>query len=238
MIFSTKNFGYDFAAHNETLFTVGNGNLGFRGDTEEKSGTFHKGTYINGFYDTEEILYGENAYGYAKNHETILNLPDSKRIELNIDGKEFGIGGGTITDSVLELDTRRGILFRRSKWNSEGKSAVELFSERLISFHRSECAVIRCKVKNLSDKTEKIVLKSFIDTESANILAEEDPRIGAKFRHKPLLIDSTESCGDMLTFSAHTAKSALFIAGAVMHTFEYDEYAYKIYCICSRKHLR
>lgn len=225
MIFSTKNFGYDFAAHNETLFTVGNGNLGFRGDTEEKSGTFHKGTYINGFYDTEEILYGENAYGYAKNHETILNLPDSKRIELNIDGKEFGIGGGTITDSVLELDTRRGILCRRTKWNSAGESAVDFFSERLVSFHRPECAVIRCKVKNLSDKTEKIVLKSFIDTESANILAEEDPRIGAKFRHKPLLIDSTESCGDTLTFSAHTAKSALFIAGSVMHIFEYDENA-------------
>ena len=93
MIFKTEKFGKDSVQRNETLFTLGNGNIGMRGDTEEKAGTFHKGTYINGFFDKESILYGENAYGYAKNHETILNLPDAKRIELCIDGKAFAIDG-------------------------------------------------------------------------------------------------------------------------------------------------
>ena len=43
MKFSTERFGHTDTARNETLFTLGNGNLGFRGDTEEKNGTIHKG---------------------------------------------------------------------------------------------------------------------------------------------------------------------------------------------------
>ena len=48
MIFKTDKFGKDSVQRNETLFTLGNGNIGMRGDTEEKAGTFHKGTYIKG----------------------------------------------------------------------------------------------------------------------------------------------------------------------------------------------
>jgi len=33
----------------ETLFALGNGNLGLRGDFEEKAPAFHRGTYLNGF---------------------------------------------------------------------------------------------------------------------------------------------------------------------------------------------
>ena len=68
MKFTTTKFTPTDVIRNETLFTAANGNLGFRGDTEEKAYTYHKGTYINGFYDTEPIQYGEIAYGYAKNH--------------------------------------------------------------------------------------------------------------------------------------------------------------------------
>ena len=110
MRFTTNRFGGNDTARNETLFTTGNGNLGFRGDTEEKNGTCHKGTYINGFYDSEPIQYGETAYGYAKNHETILNLPDPKRIELFVDGHAFdlcGSDGSSVTDFSLELDQKK-----------------------------------------------------------------------------------------------------------------------------------
>ena len=66
MLFTTKKFGGTDTAQNETLFTTANGNLGFRGDTEEKCGTSHKGTYINGFYDSEPIMYGETAYAFNR----------------------------------------------------------------------------------------------------------------------------------------------------------------------------
>ena len=225
MKFSTERFGKADTARNETLFTLGNGNLGFRGDTEETNGTVHKGTYINGFYDSEPIQYGENACAYAKNHETILNLPDPKRIEFSVDGHPFdmcGTDGSTVTAFKLELDEDTGILTRKTGWNYQGGSAVELESKRLVSFTHPDCAVIQYCVKNTSQKTERIKLSSYIDTTVGNILAEVDPRIGAKFRHKPLIIDSAHCCernkDTVQSFSAHTANSGLFLSGMAINS--------------------
>ncbi len=223
MTFTTNKFGGGDTARNETLFTVGNGNLGFRGDTEEKSGTFHKGTYINGFYDSEPIQYGETAYGYAKNHETILNLPDPKRIEMKVDSHPFdlfGSDGSKITSFSLKLDEKRGIMTRLTDWTC-GESSVSLESERLVSFAREDCALIRYTVTNTSQKDEKIALASAIDTETGNILAEEDPRIGAKFTHQPLIIDETFTF-DNLSFTAHTQNSGLLLAGCAINQLEVD----------------
>ncbi len=40
------------------------------------------GTIVNGFYETRPIVYGEAAVGYAKNHQTIVNLPDLRHIHV------------------------------------------------------------------------------------------------------------------------------------------------------------
>ena len=173
MTFSTNRFGGTDTARNETLFTTGNGNLGFRGDTEEKNGTSHKGTYINGFYDSEPIHYGETAYGYAKNHETILNLPDPKRIELSVDSHRFdlfGTDGSEVTAYKLELDEEKGIFTRHTDWEC-GASKISLVSERLVSFMHEDCALIRYTVTNTSEKDEKIFLASAIDITAKHIRA-------------------------------------------------------------------
>ncbi len=229
MKFSTERFGHTDTARNETLFTLGNGNLGFRGDTEEKNGTIHKGTYINGFYDSESILYGENAYGYAKNHETILNLPDPKRIEMTVNGHKFDMTGneGDVKSFKLELDEDTGILTRNTVWNDRHEGTIKLLSKRLVSFTHPDCALINYCVKNTSQKTERIKLSSYIDTTVGNILAEVDPRIGAKFRHKPLIIDSANCCEDnkniVQKFSAHTAYSKLFLSGMAINTLTVND---------------
>ncbi|MCR5725026.1 MAG: beta-phosphoglucomutase [Treponema sp.] len=251
MIFTTKRFGGADTARNETLFTTGNGNIGFRGDTEEKAGTVHKGTYINGFFDSEPIQYGETAYGYAKNHETILNLPDVKRIELSVDGLRFDTTGktGTVTDFALELDEKEGVMRRLTCWESAvsgKKRSVRLETVRLVSFSHQDCACIRYKVTNTSSESERISLASCIDTGAGNILAKDDPRIGAKFTHRPLVIDRTTAVAVTVTaptasaasaasaasssgfsgipgtlgFDAHTEKSSLLLSCAVSHTLE------------------
>lgn len=220
MKFSTDKFEKNDIPHNETLFTIGNGNLGLRGDTEEKEGSFHKGTYINGFFESETILYGEVAYGYAKNHETILNLPDPKRIELSIDGKQFGPNG--IKDQILELDEETGILTRRAEWNVED-SKLWLESQRLASFVHPDCALIKYKITNASSKAEKISLASCIDTTTKNIMGEDDPRVGAKFRHQPLIIDGTKVDGWNLSFEAHTQNSGFKLEGFVINQLITDE---------------
>ncbi|MBO4386072.1 MAG: HAD hydrolase-like protein, partial [Treponema sp.] len=215
MKFSTEKFGGNETQRNETLFTLGNGNIGFRGDTEEKAGTFHKGTYINGFYESEPILYGESAYGYAKNHETIVNLPDPKRIELTVDSIPFNTEDpGKVKKFLLTLDTQKGSLERITDW-SDGERSLSLKSERLVSFLHEDCAAIRYSVTNTSSKEVELGLKSFIDVQTKNILAKDDPRIGAKFRHEVLLIQQENP----LAFFARTVNSSLSLAGCCSHKF-------------------
>lgn len=236
MKFTTDKFGKNSVQRNETLFTVGNGNIGFRGDTEEKQGTFHKGTYINGFFDSEGILYGETAYGYAKNHETILNLPDPKRIEMKIDGVPFAIDGtsGQCQSNLMELDEEEGTLTRSCNWIC-GENSIQLNSVRMVSFVNEDCAVIRYCVKNTGKKAVEVELASCVDTTASNILAEEDPRIGAKFRHKPLeILSKNVKNGEEgeISFTAKTAKSGLFLTGKVKNLLKFEQNSVKFDEIC------
>ena len=60
----------------ETLFAVGNGYLGLRGDHEEGRDANDPGTFINGFHETWSIHHAEQAFGFATTGQTIVNVPD------------------------------------------------------------------------------------------------------------------------------------------------------------------
>lgn len=59
----------------ETIFSLGNGHFGCRG-SNPLNGSSSSYTLVNGFYETSKIIYGESAYGYAKENQTIVELPD------------------------------------------------------------------------------------------------------------------------------------------------------------------
>ncbi len=221
--FSTKDFGAKSIAKNETLFTVANGYFGLRGDYEEQMGCYHKGTYINGFYDSEPITYGETAYAYAKNHETILNLPDPKYIEMEIEGELFNVSKGKF-DSAFNLSFETGILTRTVTKEFASGVKIQLTTKRLVSFDQITCAAISYNVKVLelpsSTKSVNICIASGINTNSQNISAKEDPRVGAKFSSSPLKIlgtNCTEENGfKQISFESETRNSGLLLCGTVL----------------------
>src|SRR5690348_15507425 len=69
----------DRAGH-ESIFALANGTLGLRGNVEEGAGVAVRGTYVNGFYESAPIVYGEGAHAFARNHQVMLNVVDGKRI--------------------------------------------------------------------------------------------------------------------------------------------------------------
>jgi alpha,alpha-trehalose phosphorylase len=218
MMFGSELYDEQLVARNETLYTTANGYLGFRGDFEEKEGTYHKGTYINGFYDSEPIVYGENAYGFAKNHETILNLPDPKRIELKVGKRPFSMKKGTVQAFSRNLDFRSGILSRVVDWTSEDSLSVVVSCRRLVSFVEKNCAVLEYTVTSKQDQTS-LSLTSSIDTSVGNRTADEDPRVGAKFTSRPLEILETAIEENQLSFVARTRNTKLSLRGAAFHTY-------------------
>src|SRR6516164_10599920 len=84
-----KRFHPEFLAQVETMLALGNGYVGMRGCPEEGGPNGENGTFINGFYEARPILYPEEAYGFAKTGQTILNITDSKIIKLFVDDEPF-----------------------------------------------------------------------------------------------------------------------------------------------------
>ncbi|MDB5949003.1 MAG: family 65 glycosyl hydrolase, partial [Massilia sp.] len=72
----------------ETLFALGNGYVGLRGSHEDgysgPAGTSLDGSYLNGFYESEPIVYPEAAFGLAKTNQFMLNVPNAKGIALSV----------------------------------------------------------------------------------------------------------------------------------------------------------
>src|SRR5450759_4694997 len=103
---------------NEAIFALGNGNIGFRGNFEEGEYGVVDGTYINGFFEEEEIVYPEPAYGYAKTRQVMLNVADAKPIGLFIGDERFDLRTGRIEQYERLLDLREGVLSRSVRWRS------------------------------------------------------------------------------------------------------------------------
>jgi len=225
----TMSFGYaeydpSQTPHNETLFTLANGYLGLRGDFEEAEGTYHKGTYINGFYDSEPIIYGESAYGFAENHETILNLPDPKRIELEVGNLPFSMKRGVVHASSRSLNYRTGLLTRTVDWSSAQGDRVKITTERMVSFTEKHCALITYTVEAV-DKALFIKLTSFLDVGVRNRSSKDDPRVGSKFTSNPLVIEHFSIEEETLNFSAKTRNSGLSLYGSAFHTISKEALA-------------
>ena len=135
----------------ETLFSLANGNRGMRGDFEEKHPSFHRETYINFFFEKEPITYGEIAYGYAENHETILNIPDARLTSIFLDGEEFRLDMlqlDMLQPAQLEfyeryLDLRESVLIRTVRARLLNKVRIEIKSTQLVSFARPSIAAIK-----------------------------------------------------------------------------------------------
>ena len=75
-----KAFHPEFLAQLETMLALGNGYLGMRGCPEEGGPNAENTTLINGFYETRPIVYGEEAYGFAKTGQTICNVTAEIRL--------------------------------------------------------------------------------------------------------------------------------------------------------------
>ena len=109
---SEVQYGTEDLGVTETLFAVGNGYLGMRGNVEEGRETYAHGTFINGFHETYPIRHAEEAFGFAKVGQTIVNVPDNKTIKLYVDDEPLLLSVADLERYDRTLDFRAGVLTR------------------------------------------------------------------------------------------------------------------------------
>ena len=190
-----ETFNPDMMPRNEIIFALGNGYIGMGGDYEETSKFFHRGTYLNGFYESEPIIYGEAAYGYAENRQTILNVTNGRIIELLVDNEPFDLLTGTILRYKRSLDMKSGQLIREVLWQSPSGKRIEIRVVRIVLFNYRHLAALSYSVHS-TDKDAELILKSSLDGNVRNQSRDSDPRIGTSFdgqilKHQTTILDGT-----------------------------------------------
>jgi alpha,alpha-trehalose phosphorylase len=85
-----------------------------RAGPEEGGPNSENGAFINGFYETQPIVYGEDAYGFAKNGQTICNVTDSKIIKLFVDDEPFWLPNAALLSYDRRLNMESGHSTARS----------------------------------------------------------------------------------------------------------------------------
>lgn len=178
---------------NESIFATGNGYIGIRGNFEEGNPSPKiagvEGTYINGFYETSPLQYGERAYGFPEKTQTMLNVTNGKIIKLFIEDEEFNMLKGEMVGYRRSLNIKEGYLRRSLVWISPKGRKIKLEIIRLVSLTNRYLAAISYKVTPLNfDGTIKLV--SALDGNMQNLTTESDPRIGSGLKKKPLEVES------------------------------------------------
>ncbi len=172
-----KAFRPEFLAQLETMLAVGNGYLGIRGCPEEGGPSSEDGTFINGFYETRPIVYGEDAYGFAKTGQTICKVTDTKIIKLFVDDEPFWLPNAHLLRYDRRLNMKSGTLDREILWETPAGKRVSITSRRLVSFaHRHVAAISYCVT--VLNAQALVVISSEMKTNEASARGnEEDPRL-------------------------------------------------------------
>lgn len=145
----------------ETLFAVGNGYLGLRGNVEEGRDSHAHGTFLNGFHETWPIRHAEEAFGFARVGQTIVNAPDAKVIRLYVDDEPLLLPIADILEYERAIDFREGVLRREIVWRTPSGKRVRIRSSRMVSFQQRHLAVMTFEVTML-DAAAPIAISSQI----------------------------------------------------------------------------
>ncbi|KQO95717.1 glycoside hydrolase family 65 protein [Leifsonia sp. Leaf264] len=210
----------------ETIFTVGNGYLGLRGNVEEgRDGHVH-GTFVNGFHETWPIRHAEEAYGFARVGQTIVNAPDAKIIRLYVDDEPLVLTEADVLSYERRLDFASGVLERELVWRTPAGKRVLITSRRMVSFTDRHLAVVTYEV-TLLDSDASITLSSQIlnrqdgrDEYRSNVhgTAEGfDPRKADVFTDRVLQPRIKREQADRLLLAYRCTNSGMTIAVAADH---------------------
>jgi alpha,alpha-trehalose phosphorylase len=217
-----QQFSPDFLAATETLFSTANGYLGIRAGFEEGAPAWQNGTFINHFYESRPIVYGEEAFGFARTGQTIVNVPDGTLIKLYVDDEPFYLPTATVDTFERALDMRSGTLDREVIWEKSSGKRVSIKSRRLVSFVHKHVAAISYEIVVLNADAPVVIASELVNRrDGADENNNGDPRariVGGRVL-KPRVHRARD---ERVVLGFSTRSSGLTLACASDHVIETD----------------
>jgi alpha,alpha-trehalose phosphorylase len=213
-------FRMEHTYRNETVFALSNGHIGTRGTFEEgydfPADRGLEGNFINGFYESEPIRYGEWNFGFPERSQTLLNLPNLKTTYVRLDGERFDMRQGAIRDYRRSLNLREGVLTRSLEWTSPGGRTARIESVRFVSLANRHVMAQRITVTPLNFDGE-IQLESVLDADVENHTRVTNPLIDYGPFERRLLPDALSASDGLLLYRGRTTHSGLSMACGSLH---------------------
>jgi len=216
------SFKPEFTAQTEAVLALGNGYLGMRGNPEEGSPSVQNGTFVNGFYESWPIVYAEEAYGFARTGQTMLNVTDSKIIKLFVDDEPFCLADANIRHYDRRLNMKSGTLDREILWETQSGMQVRIKSRRLISFQQRHAAAIFYEVTLLNGAAPVVISSEMQSPQSGDRERPDDPRQTKTFKGKVLQHRADFAHDRRIVLVHGTEQTRMVLACGIDHDIESD----------------
>ncbi len=197
-----------------SVYAVQNRSLGVRHNIEE-AGDIEplRGTFINGFFDTELIHYGEKAYGFPSRNEFMVSVPDAQTIEFFIEGLPVHYQTAKVLKNQRSFDLKTGIVERKTTYQHPTLGLFHIFTRRFVSAAEPGLFLNEW---TLSSETYEgpISIRSTLETKTTSIQSG-DPRIDDN--NQPLEIIRLEPLqqGGLALFKTHHTEQ--YLAAVIKH---------------------
>ncbi|MBS4753096.1 glycoside hydrolase family 65 protein [Nocardioides sp. zg-ZUI104] len=217
----------------ESLFAVGNGYLGLRGNYSESRDAHLDGTFINGFHETWPISHAEEAYGFARVGQTIVNAPDPKVIRLYVDDEPLQVSIADMRAYERVLDFRSGVLERDLEWRTPAGKRVRVRSLRMVPLAQRHLAVMTFEVTLLDHGASLIISSQLMNRQDSDEHKPRqaglgggttDPRQAASFDHRVLepQLHHADPATGRLKLGYRTSESQMTLGVVADHHLETD----------------
>ncbi|KGN33723.1 kojibiose phosphorylase [Knoellia sinensis KCTC 19936] len=217
----------------ETLFAIGNGYLGMRGNPPEGRPSATHGTFVNGFHETWDIHHAEQAFGFAHTGQTIVNVPDSKVMKLYVDDEPLLLSTADLVEYERSIDFRDGVLRRHLVWRTPSGKVVRVDTSRMISFTERHLAILTIEVTMLSGDAPVVISSQILNRQDGadeyqdrDAMAKKDagwdPRKAGAFTSRVLEPQGDWHSDRRMILGYKCARSGMTLAVGADHAIETD----------------
>jgi maltose phosphorylase len=198
----------------ESIFSLGNGCTGGRGNFEEKfSGESLQGNYIAGVYYPDKTRVGWWKNGYPEYFAKVLNAANWIGIKVKVGNEELDLHHMEIDSFRRVLDMKEGTLFRQFVASFKSGKKLKVTSLRFLSIVSTEIGAIKYTIEPLNFEGE-ISITPFVDFDVRN----EDSNYDEKFWVGEYL----ENLGNEGYLTAHTKKTKFLVCSGMKFNVQID----------------
>ncbi len=151
----------------ESVFSLGNGMMGQRGNLEETySGHSLQGTYVGGVYYPDKTRVGWWKNGYPEYFAKVLNASYWSGLRIYIDNEELDLAKVEILSFNRELDMHKGVLNRHCKVKLHNGIELNIQTHRFYSLINKEYSALQYNITPSKNCTIKV--ENYLDGDVVN----------------------------------------------------------------------